>query len=92
MDIGLVNDDLDIEQGDFANVESTLQHQRQLLINNKGTFKENPTICIGLWNYIDDENFSEAMAAVRTEFPRDRMQINSISITAGNININAYYP
>lgn len=92
MDIGLVNDDLDMQQGDFTNVESTLQHQRQLLINGKGAFKENPTICVGLFEYIDDEDYNGAMAAVRVEFPRDGMTINSININGGNINIDAYYP
>ncbi|MBS1690535.1 MAG: hypothetical protein JSS96_17515 [Bacteroidetes bacterium] len=92
MDIGLVSDDLDFEQGDFTNVESTQQHQRQLLINDKGTFKENPTICVGLWSYMDNENFADIMSEIRVEYARDGMQVDSINLNNNNINVDAYYP
>jgi hypothetical protein len=93
MDIGLVSDDLDIEQGDFTNTESTYQHQRQLLINDKGTFKENPTICIGIYSYLDNENPSDLLRDTTIEYTRDGMTVKSINLSSnGNINIDAYYP
>jgi len=93
MDIGLVSDDLDIEQGDFTNAESTYQHQRQLLINDKGTFKENPTICIGIYSYLDNENPSDLLRDTTIEYTRDGMTVKSINLSSnGNINIDAYYP
>jgi len=93
MDIGLVSDDLDMEQGDFTNIESTYQHQRQLLINDKGTFKENPTICIGVFSYLDNDNAQDLLRATNVEYTRDGMNVKSVQLTAnGNINIDAYYP
>ena len=93
MDIGLVSDDLDIEQGDFTNTESTYQHQWQLLINDKGTFKENPTICIGIYSYLDNENPGDLLRDTTIEYTRDGMTVKSINLSSnGNINIDAYYP
>ena len=86
------NDDLVILNNDISIVESTQQHQRQLLINDKGTFKENPTICVGLFNYLDNENPQDLLRNINIEYTRDGMQVNSIQLTNdGKININAYY-
>jgi len=92
MDIGLVSDDLDMQQGDFTNVESTYEHQRQLLINGKGTFKQNPTVCVGLLEYLDDEDYNGAMTEIRAQFNNDGMTVRSINTTNQNIDIDAYYP
>ena len=44
-DIGLDSDeDLGAISGDFTVLDSTSQHQRQLVLNNKGDFKQNPSI------------------------------------------------
>jgi len=92
MDIGLVSDDLDMQQGDFTNVESTYEHQRQLLINGKGTFKQNPTVCVGLLEYLDDEDYNGAMTEILAQFNNDGMTVKSINTTNQNIDIDAYYP
>ncbi len=86
------NEDIDLTVGDFALTESTPQHQRQLLLNNKGDFKESPTMCVGALSYIDDENFGGLMRAVNIEFSRDGLEVHDLSLADdGTVNSNATY-
>ncbi len=94
IDIGLDdNEDLDIQNGDFTAVESTAQHQRQLILNNKGDFKQNPTVCVGAFEYFDDEHLQDLIRAVSIEFSRDGMDVQSVKISQqGVLQSEAYYP
>lgn len=93
MDIGLdTNDDLSINSGDFSVIESTAQHQRQLLLNNKGDFKQNPTICVGAFEYFDDEHMQGLIRAVSIEFSKDGMDVQSIMLSPkGVVKSEAFY-
>lgn len=93
MDIGLdANDDLIFSNGDFSIDESTRTHQRQLLLNGKGSFKENPTICVDLTEYLDDEAPTELLRAIRVEFVRDGMDVKAVGVQPdGKIKTNAFY-
>lgn len=93
IDIGLDdNEDLDISSTDFMLVESTPQHQRQLVLNNKGDFKQNPLVCVGAFDYLDDENFQALIRGISIEFNKDGMDVISINVAAnGVINSNAFY-
>jgi hypothetical protein len=85
--------DLEITGGDFTIVESTARHQQQLILNNKGDFKQNPTICVGAVEYFDDEHFQELTRAVSIEFTRDGMDVKNVKLSPGGIiNSDAYYP
>ena len=92
-DLGLTDlDDLDIQGGDFSITESTAQHQRQLILNNKGDFKQNPTIGVGAFEYFDDEHIQEMIRAVSIEFSRDGMEVQSVKLTPdGKILSDAFY-
>ena len=91
--IGLdASDDLEIATGDFVVVESTAQHQRQLILNNKGDFKQNPTISVGVLNYMDDENFQQLIRAISVEFARDGMDVKRVALAKdGVVKSDAYY-
>ena len=92
-DIGLDTDeDLMISGGDFVIAESTAQHQRQLILNNKGDFKESPTVCVGAFEYFDDEQLQGLIRAVSTEFCRDGMDVDEVTLsTDGTIKSIAAY-
>jgi hypothetical protein len=94
IDILLDNgEDLTIAGGDFAAGESTAQHQRQLLLNNNGDFKQSPAICVGAFDYLDDENFQNLMRAISIQFMKDGMDVKSVVLNAsGTVNSDAYYP
>ncbi len=85
-------DELVTSNGDFILTESTQQHQQDLLLCDKGDYKLNPTICVGAFSYLDDENIQDLVRAANIEFTRDGMQVNSILLAAnGILNINANY-
>lgn len=94
IDIGLdQNHDLFVENGDFSFAESTATHQEMLIINSKGDYKQNPTICVGALNYLDDENFDALSRAISIEFARDGMNVVSVQLSpAGIVLSDAFYP
>jgi hypothetical protein len=89
----LLNSDLDavIATGDFAVGESTIQQQELLLVCNKGDFKENPTICVGVAGWLKDDEPASMLAEVKKEFERDGMTIINLSLTNGNLLADAHY-
>ena len=87
------SEDLVIDGGDFAADESTAQHQRQLLLNNYGDFKQNPEVCVGAFDYLDDENYQSLMRQISIQFMKDGMDVKSVILDgSGIINSDAYYP
>jgi len=86
MDIRLDdNGDLQIANDDFMIAESTDEHQRQLLLNTKGDFKENPTICVGAFRFVDDEQHYRLMREIHVEFSRDGMNVKRVNIESDGI-------
>lgn len=85
-------EDIAIAAGDFMIAESTAQHQRQLILNNKGDFKQNPGSCVGVFDYLDDENFAELIRAISVEFTKDGMDVVSVQLMPdGVITSDAFY-
>jgi hypothetical protein len=93
IDIGLEDsEDLNVASGDFTLIESTAQHQQQLILNNKGDFKQNPVICVGAFDYLDDENFQGLIRGISVEFNRDGMDVKSIQISSDGVIVSdAFY-
>ena len=84
--------DLVFENGDFGISESTAAHQQQLILGNKGDFKQNPTICVGAFNYLDDEHFQELIRNISVEFTRDGMDVIHVQLAPdGTIKSDAFY-
>lgn len=78
----LVDEDFDliIKDGDFVVGESTQQHQRFLLLLNKGESKQSPTIGVGLRNFIlDDGDGDELESIITSEFENDGMKITKLN-------------
>lgn len=85
--------DLAISNGDFTMVESTAAHQTELILNGPGEFKQNPEICVGAFDYLEDENMNALVSAISTQFNKDGMNVIGIAIgTDGIIRSNAFYP
>jgi hypothetical protein len=84
--------DIDISTDDIQYTESTLQHQRDLIIAHQGHYKEVPTVGVGAINYLNDENPDNFLRTVRKEFSKDGMKVKKVAITVGGqLNINAAY-
>jgi hypothetical protein len=84
--------DVDISANDIQYTESTLQHQRDLIVAHQGHYKEVPKVGVGAINFIHDENPDNFLRTIRREFTRDGMKVQKISITVGGeLFINAKY-
>lgn len=88
-----VSGDLIMRDGDFALGESTAQHQKDLLISDKGQYKAFPTVGVGIEGWLnDDVNLIELEKAVINEFESDGMRVGQINIREiDNAIINAEY-
>lgn len=97
MDIALEeHGDLKIASGDFAVAESTQEHAYQLMANNKGDYKANPTICVGAVNYIDDHGpgngYGALIDATANELRRDGIVVQKIGLNSeGELEVKGYY-
>ena len=93
MDIGIDDrEDLAFLAGDLSITESTAAHQKQLIFNNKGDFKQNPTICVGVFEYLEDEGSQNLIRQISVEFSKDGMDVKRVSIDRdGVIKSDAVY-
>jgi hypothetical protein len=85
--------DLAIKNGDLVIGESTLQHQRLLLLATKGGFKQNPTVGVDISSYmLDDSSVDELHGDIQQQFETDGMKVSSITgKTVENTVIKADY-
>ena len=83
--------DVDITGNDINYVESTQQHQSDLLLLVKGELKDAPSVGVGLADFIGDEDNSDLSTEIRTEFRKDGMKVSEINIQGGIIKVNAAY-
>lgn len=94
MDYGLVDGtELAIKDGDFVVVESTQEHQRQLVMNGPGSYKAAPTVGVGAINYVDDESPQAFVRRVAQEFARDGMKNVKVTVNAatGVLDVTGNY-
>jgi hypothetical protein len=83
--------DLDFSSGDLQIIESSSQHQRDILSARKGEFKHAPAVGVNIDDYLNEERPQSLMREVRRQFSADGMRINSISFENGQLLIDAYY-
>ena len=88
-----VTNDLIIENGDLKLGYSDEQHQKLLLLAEKGAYKENPLVGVGILKQLENENPSELLREIRNQFTSDGMTINSLSYDefTGKLLIDAFY-
>lgn len=81
-----------IENGDFVKGNATQQHQKLLLLAEKGEIKQFPVAGVGIRGYIlDEKSTSELKSEIGKEFEADGMVIDELSISNGIIKVEAYY-
>ncbi|MDX9703939.1 MAG: hypothetical protein RBU23_12985 [Candidatus Auribacterota bacterium] len=86
------NGDIDLSGGDIHYTESTVAHQRDLLLTTMGSLKHSPVTGVGIQDFINDENPAEMLRMVRKKFIRDGMTVNSVGLNqARQLEIDAYY-
>ncbi len=83
--------DLAVSGGDLLTGDATMQHQADLLSAFEGEYKQFPTTGVGLSNFLNDEDTREMGRKIRMQFDRDGIQINTMTVTGGLVNIKAIY-
>ncbi len=85
--------DMAIVDGDFAVGISDYQHEEDLLIAQKGDFKQFPDVGVGIEDFINESDIDGLLDAVRSEFTKDGMTVSNISFDeqTGNLNYDASY-
>lgn len=92
VDIAYTKDgDIQLETGDVVYIGSTGQHQRDILIANKGCYKESPAVGVGILGYLQDTDPENLLRSIRKEFTKDGMKVKSVGTENGQIKVDAEY-
>lgn len=80
------------DKGDFLIEESTKQHQALILMANKGEFKQNPLVGVGVSLYLEDDRLGAMKSELQQQLYLDGMTVDELRIfNDGRIFINAGY-
>lgn len=75
--------DLDVRGGDFAIGESTKQHQGLILETEKGEWRENPAVGVGITSMLlDDAAAGDIMLEIQQQMEADGQTISQLTVTA----------
>ncbi len=86
------NNDLLIQNGDFVIGSSDNQHQLDILVAEKGEFKEFPEIGVGIHEMLSDDDFVDFLIEAKKNLEYDGMKINNIEFTPeGKLHIDGKY-
>lgn len=77
--------------GEFMVGESTRQHQKLLLICDKGDFVEDGLKGVGLFGFLDSETPGDMYREIRTQFNMDGMNTSLVEMVDKKLNIEAPY-
>jgi hypothetical protein len=84
--------DIDLTGGDLHYVESTVAHQRDLILTGMGELKHSPTTGVGIIYFLNDEKPEAMLRTVRRKFIQDGMTVNSVKQNAAReLEVDAYY-
>jgi hypothetical protein len=86
------NGDLKFDNGDFATGYSDEQHQQNIMLANKGEFKESPELGVGLVAMLGDDLYTEFLIEAKKNLQYDGMTINNIKFMEdGKIEVYGAY-
>lgn len=87
------NGDLDLSTGDLSVTESTDQHQRDLLLSDKGHIRDKAEAGVGIINYLHDDDPEGLLRATRKEFTADGMRVRKVAfdLPTDDMDIEAAY-
>ncbi|MCM1031865.1 MAG: hypothetical protein NC410_10560 [Oscillibacter sp.] len=83
--------DVHLETGDLVYSESTEQHQQDILIADKGYYKESPDMGVGILNFLQDNDPENLLRTTRKQFVKDGMKVEKINIKQGSVSTTARY-
>lgn len=86
------NNDLILVGGDFSIGHSDEQHQKHILIANKGEYKEHPEVGVGIIDMLNDDAYTESLIETKKQLEYDGMTIRNVSYNEqGKLIIDGNY-
>lgn len=84
--------DLAFENGDLAIGRSDEQHQKHILIANKGEYKQYPELGVSIAEMLNNDTYSAVLIEAKKNLEYDGMKINDISLSEdGKLLIDGEY-
>ena len=85
--------DLDVRGGDFAITESTQQHQKLILLTDKGEWRQSPATGVGINSMLlDDAAAGDIILEVQMQMEADGLIISHLTVTADKqLSLTATY-
>ncbi len=88
----IFTDTLAFENGDFKVGRSDEQHQKHILQAHKGDFKQFPELGVGITDYLNDDEPTSMLIAIKKQMQYDGMQVKNVRIdTSGKLMIDGHY-
>lgn len=88
----LLDDDLQIDNGDFEVGKSDEQHTMHIIVAQKGEYKEAPELGVGIDKMLNTEEPMGFLIEAKKNLEYDGQKVNNISFTEeGKINVDAKY-
>jgi hypothetical protein len=86
-DIHLINNELDFTGGDFVISDSDLQHQEDIISENIGSYKQFPTLGVGIIKYLNSSGMEGILRrAIQINLQVDGYFVREIKFSKNNIN------
>lgn len=85
--------DLAIDNGDLIVGYSDFQHQEHLLVAQKGQYKQNPDVGVGVESFLRDSEIDLMLNEVRNQFFKDGMNVKAVAYDeqTGQLTFDADY-
>lgn len=80
----IINDDLTFDKGDLVIGLSDEQHQKHILIAEKGEYKQFPELGVGIVNLLNSEDATRLLIEAKRNFEYDRMKVKELRFTDDN--------
>jgi hypothetical protein len=84
--------DIKFENGDFAIGFSDDQHQQNIIVANKGEFKEFPELGVGIVQMLSDDDYTDTLIEVKKNLQYDGMSVTNVKFEEpGKLTIDGKY-
>lgn len=84
--------DLMVFGGDLVMGNATEAHTRDLVVADKGFYKWDPTMGVGVRNYLNDNNAVGLKGSVRRELTKDGQLVQALAVLPdGSVSIESQY-
>ncbi len=84
--------DIDLSSHDLQYADSDAQHQKDILLSQKGHYKQYPEVGVDIAAHINETDPESLLRSIRKEFAADGMKITKVTVNAlGELETDAHY-